>query len=55
MSTIERASWREKNRVLVAVYADEEKAKEVVTRLIDMNFQMDTPLFLHRTYKHLAG
>jgi uncharacterized membrane protein len=41
MSTIERPSWREKNRVLIAVYPDEEKAKGVVTRLIDLNFQMD--------------
>lgn len=41
MSTAERASWREKNRVLVAVYPDEEKAKGVVQRLINMNYQMD--------------
>ena len=41
MNSTERPSWREKNRVLVAVYPDEEKAKGVVTRLIDMNYPMD--------------
>ncbi len=41
MSTTERPSLREKNRVLVAVYPDEDKAKGVVKRLIDMNYQMD--------------
>ncbi len=41
MSTTERASLREKNRVLVAVYPDEENANGVVKRLIDMNYQMD--------------
>jgi hypothetical protein len=41
MNATERSSWREKNRVLVAVYPDEEKAKAVVKRLIDKNYQMD--------------
>lgn len=41
MSTTERPSLREKNRVPVAVYPDEEKANGVVKRLIDMNYQMD--------------
>lgn len=41
MSEPERASWREKNRVLVAVYPDEKGAEVVVKRLIDQGFQMD--------------
>lgn len=41
MSTDTRPSWREKNRVLVAVYPDEEKADVVVKALIDKGFQMD--------------
>jgi len=41
MSTATRPSWREKNRVLVAIYANEEKADDVVKALIDKGFQMD--------------
>jgi hypothetical protein len=41
MSEPERASWREKNRVLVAVYLDEEGTEAVVRSLIDKGFQMD--------------
>ncbi len=41
MSEPERASWREKNRVLVAVYPDEQKAQAVVKSLIDKGYQMD--------------
>lgn len=41
MSEPESASWREKNRVLVAVYPDEKGAELVVKRLIDQGFQMD--------------
>src|SRR5271169_1650113 len=50
MSITERASWREKNRVLVAVYPDEEKAKGVVQRLINMNYQMDLISVLGRIH-----
>lgn len=53
MSTTERPSWREKNRVLVAVYPDEEKAMGVVKRLIDMNYQMDLISVLGRI--HASG
>ena len=41
MSEPERASWREKNRVLVAVYPDEKGAETVVRSLIDKGYQMD--------------
>jgi uncharacterized membrane protein len=41
MSEPERASWREKNRVLVAVYPDEKGTEAVVRRLIDQGYQMD--------------
>jgi uncharacterized membrane protein len=41
MGTAERPSWREKNRVLIAIYANEEKADDVVKTLIDKGFQMD--------------
>ncbi len=41
MSTAEKPSWREKNRVLVATYPNEEKADDVVRALIDKGFQMD--------------
>ena len=41
MSEPERASWREKNRVLVAVYPDEQATEAVVRRLIDKGYQMD--------------
>jgi len=50
MSATERSSWREKNRVLVAVYPDEEKAKAVVKRLIDKNYQMDLISVLGRIH-----
>ncbi|MGA8149073.1 MAG: hypothetical protein WB870_16080 [Gallionellaceae bacterium] len=50
MSSTERPSWREKNRVLVAVYPDEEKAKGVVKRLIDNNYQMDLISVLGRIH-----
>jgi hypothetical protein len=41
-------NWREKNRVLVAVYADGDAARDVVKRLIDGNFQMDLISILAR-------
>jgi len=41
MSEPERALWREKNRVIVAVYADEKKTEAIVRRLIDKGCQMD--------------
>lgn len=41
MSAADRPSWREKNRVLVAIYPNEEKADAVVKSLIDKGFQMD--------------
>lgn len=41
MNPKEKPYWREKNRVLVAEYADEKKAEAVVKRLIDMDYQMD--------------
>jgi uncharacterized membrane protein len=41
MPELERASWREKNRVLVAVYPDEKTTEAVVRRLIDKDYQMD--------------
>ncbi len=41
MSKSERAPWREPNRVLVAVYPDEQKAEAVVKRLIKEGYQMD--------------
>jgi len=50
MSTTDKVSWREKNRVLVAVYPDEEKAKGVVKRLIDDNYQMDLISVLGRIH-----
>ena len=37
----EKPFWREKNRVLAAIYADESQAQAMVKRLIDMDFQMD--------------
>jgi len=50
MSATERPSWRERNRVLIAVYPDEEKAKAVVKRLIDKNYQMDLISVLGRIH-----
>jgi uncharacterized membrane protein len=50
MNTAQRPAWREKNRVLVAVYADEAKAKDVVKRLIDLNYQMDLISVLGRVH-----
>jgi len=41
MPEFARASWREKNRVLVAVYPDEKTTEAVVRRLIDKGYQMD--------------
>jgi hypothetical protein len=41
MEASEKPSWREKNRILVAVYADLGKAQSVAKRLIDMDCQMD--------------
>lgn len=41
MNASTRPSWREKNRVLVAVYPNEEKADAVVKTLIDKDYQMD--------------
>jgi hypothetical protein len=42
MSATDRPSWREKNRVLVAVYPDEEKARTVVKHLIDSRHIIDS-------------
>lgn len=50
MSAMERPSWREKNRVLVAVYPDEDQAKAVVQSLIDLNYQMDLISVLGRVH-----
>jgi hypothetical protein len=50
MSATEKPYWREKNRVLVAVYADEAQAKAVVKELIDKNFQMDLISVLGRVH-----
>ena len=41
MPESERASWREKNRVLVAIFPDEKSTERVVKRLIDKGYQMD--------------
>jgi len=41
MSDSKRAPWREKNRVLVAVYPDEIGTEAVVKQLIDKDCQMD--------------
>jgi len=41
MNVSERPSWREKNRVLVAVYPDLDKAQSVTKRLVDQDYQMD--------------
>ena len=41
MPESERASWREKNRVLVAIFPDEKSTEIVVKRLIDKGYQMD--------------
>jgi hypothetical protein len=50
MSATETPSWREKNRVLLAVYRDEAQAKTVVKRLIDNNCQMDLISVLGRIH-----
>jgi hypothetical protein len=50
MTENERPSWREKNRVLVAVYADEESARAVVKTLADKNYQMDLISVLGRIH-----
>ena len=41
MDFSEKPSWREKNRVLVAVYSDLDNAQSVVKRLLDLDCQMD--------------
>ena len=41
MPDSERASWREKNRVLVATFPDEKSTETVVRQLIDKGYQMD--------------
>jgi hypothetical protein len=41
MSASERPPWREKNRILIAIYPDEVHARTVVQHLIDSDFQMD--------------
>jgi hypothetical protein len=53
MSTTERPVWNENNRILVAVYPDEEAANVVVKRLIDMDCQMDLLSVLGRI--HASG
>jgi len=50
MDTVERSSWREKNRILVAVYADEVQAKDVVKILIGKDYQMDLISVLGRVH-----
>lgn len=50
MSTNARPSWREKNRVLIAVFPDEVKATSVVRRLIDKNYPMDLISVLGRIH-----
>lgn len=41
MNTSETSSWREQTRIIVAVYRNEDEAKEVLKRLMDMNCPMD--------------
>jgi uncharacterized membrane protein len=41
MNISKKPTWREKNRILVAIYPDLDKAQSVVKRLIDMDYQMD--------------
>jgi hypothetical protein len=41
MNISERPSWREKNRILIAIYPDLDKAQSVVKRLVDLDYQMD--------------
>jgi uncharacterized membrane protein len=53
MSTTERPVWNENNRILVAVYPDEEAANVVIKRLIDMDCQMDLISVLGRI--HASG
>jgi hypothetical protein len=53
MSTTERPSSTEKDRVLVAVFLDEEKANAMVQRLIDEDCQMDRISVLGRI--HASG
>jgi hypothetical protein len=50
MSATEKAYWREKNRILVAVYGDEPQAKTVVKELINKNYQMDLISVLGRIH-----
>jgi hypothetical protein len=46
----EATAWREKNRVLVAVYADADVARDVVKQLIGRNFPMDLISILARVH-----
>lgn len=48
MSKEQRPSWREKNRILIGIYADEEAAKAVARRLTNKNFPMDLISILGR-------
>ncbi|HEX5337506.1 MAG TPA: hypothetical protein VFW53_03630 [Gallionella sp.] len=48
MSAAEQPSWHEKNRVLVAVYPDEKKSKDIVQNLIDRGYPMDRIAVLGR-------
>lgn len=41
MSTSETSSWREETRIIVAVYPNEDEAKDVLKHLMDMNCPMD--------------
>jgi hypothetical protein len=50
MQTATDTTWREKNRVLVAVYADGDVARDVVQRLIAGNFPMDLISILARVH-----
>jgi uncharacterized membrane protein len=44
------SSWREKNRVLVAVYPNEQKSKDIVQTLIDRGCPMDRISVLGRVH-----
>jgi uncharacterized membrane protein len=41
MNTSEISTWREQNRIIVAVYRNEVEAKDTLERLMDMNCPMD--------------
>jgi len=53
MSTTEMPPWSRRNRILVAVYPDEEAANVVIKRLIDLDCQMDLLSVLGRI--HASG